>query len=101
MLFRSQVFCDVLFEHLYSSAELYIAKNLECSDDLDCLIKKFEQPVVEKPIRPPVPADPTDLDYLDDVDFYNLEKKTYMARKTKVKANLKTIFAVIWGQCSE
>ena len=78
---------------------LYINKHMEHAGDMGCVCKTFEKPTIEKPEKPPVDENGV----MDEVDkeIWKEEIKQYVKRKATVDANMRKIYAVVWGQCSE
>jgi hypothetical protein len=73
----------------------YAAKNFKHASDLELLFRNLSMPPVEQP---------TELNEKTstkaDIKVYDKELDIYVVRKTKLKDNVKALYAVAWGQCS-
>ena len=62
-------------------------------DLLEVLFEDLETPTPTKPVKP------TSTDEVD-VDLYKEEVKMYAQEKKNIQSTLRSIFNVVWGQCS-
>jgi hypothetical protein len=74
----------------------YAAKKFKHAGDLEPLFRDLSMPTVEQP---------TEIDERTatkaDIKVYDKELDIYVIRKTKLKDNVKALYAVAWGQCSD
>jgi hypothetical protein len=74
----------------------YIAKKLKYPGNMASLMKDF--------VRPKIPK-PTELEVSETnrlvVAIWEMKVSAYCTRTDYLDSNLKTAYAVIWGQCSE
>jgi hypothetical protein len=84
------------FEKTVEMLGEYAAKNFKHASDLELLIHDLSMPTVEQP---------AELDEKTatkaDIKVYDKELDIYVVRKTKLKDNVKALYAVAWGQCSD
>ena len=73
----------------------YIRKHVEYSDDMISLTKKLVTPTIPKP----TPIDEKTANSTEK-EMFSLECKDAYKRTKHLDKNLKSIYAVIWGQCS-
>ena len=74
----------------------YIAKELKYPDDLVTLTRDLENPTIEEPTEPP-----EDETSRVRIAMFEKECQLCVTRQHELNGNLRAIFAVIWGQCSE
>jgi len=74
----------------------YIAKNLKFPGDLAPLTKHLTLPTIPRPQH----LDPNEQDLLT-IAIWKKNINSYCMQVDYLNSNLKTIFAVIYGQCSE
>ena len=74
----------------------YIAKKLKYPGDMDSLTKDLVLPTIPKPEE----LDPEETNLLVEA-IWNKKVTSYCTRNNYLESNLKTTYAVIWGQCSE
>ena len=72
----------------------YIKKNCDYSEDVLCLTKYSDQPAVK------VLDAPDDAATKIELDMWMIQYKEYLLRVKILTKSLKTLHAVIWGQCS-
>ena len=75
----------------------YIAKNLKFHGDLTPLVKDLTEPTIEMPDD--LTPDEEDSPLLK--ALWNKKVDAYSKRLSYLDSNLKTVYSVIWGQCSE
>jgi outer membrane PBP1 activator LpoA protein len=84
------------FEKTVEVLGKYAAKNFKHAGDLELLFRNLSMRTVEQP---------TELDKKTatkaDIKVYDKELDIYVVRKTKLKDNVKALYAVAWGQCSD
>jgi Zinc knuckle len=74
----------------------YAAKNLKHPEDLKSIFEEnMTAPKIEEP--PDLPATPTKRQEV----IWEASLKSYSRRVEELRSNLTTLYAVIWGQCSE
>jgi hypothetical protein len=74
----------------------YAAKNFKHAGDLELLFRDLLMPIVEQP------AELNEKTATNaDIKVYNKELDINVVRKTKLKDNVKALYAVAWGQCSD
>jgi hypothetical protein len=75
----------------------YMAKNIKNPGDMMCLTENLTAPKVTMPMAFTKDPDKEVLAYA----LWKEEVSDYSKRTGIIKQNMKAIFAVIWGQCSE
>ena len=91
--------------------QLYASANFKKDiHNLEVLFKKLVMPTIPKPVKPQptfvssisadggvveVPPDEAD------VDLYKEAIKQYSAREESLKASLRSLYNITWGQCSD
>ena len=73
----------------------YARKHMVYSDDILHLIKKLVMPTMKKP----APIDPKTADETDK-ELFTLDCKDYHKRTRTLTQNIKSLYGVVWGQCS-
>ena len=75
----------------------YIAKNVKNPGDMMCITEELKAPEVTKP------KSLTQAEIDDSLTFalWKEEVSEYSKRRGVIQQNVKALFAVIWGQCSE
>jgi len=62
--------------------------------ELDSLFDDCKMPILEKPVKPSQGSDEVDI------DVYETELEQFVKDKRKLRLSLKSLYSVIWGQCS-
>jgi hypothetical protein len=76
--------------------ESYVKKSLKYSEDMSTLFAEtMATPKVGMPVDPGSSATKTEE------MIYTEEVKEYVKRARTLKSNMATVYAVVWGQCSE
>ena len=68
------------------------------ADLLEPLFNKLENPNLDKPTKPVFSKD-NDVKSIEE-EIYKEEIKGYMRAKINLEATLRSLFNVVWGQCS-
>ena len=73
----------------------YVGRTYKYGGDVMHAIEKLEVPVFTQPVEPIATATKTEL------RIWEKEVDEYMYRKTRLRENIKSLYALVWGQCSD
>ena len=82
------------FNRMLKVLECYANKMYTSAQDLQMLFDEMKVPKIEQPT--PLSNNGSEIDK----QIFNLKLKKYVDREDTLLANLRALFAVIWGQCS-
>ena len=87
------------FSKSIKALQLYVgaASAFKHVDDLEPLFRSQQMPTLIKPTQP----DDYDKDNKVDVQILKQEIAEYMERRKSLRANLRVLWNIIWGQCTE
>ena len=87
------------FSKTIKALQLYVggSSNFKYADDLEPLFRSQQLPDIPKPSKP----DTYDSTNEVDVQILKQEVAEYMERRKSLRANLRVLWNVIWGQCTE
>jgi len=73
----------------------YVGSHYSNGGDARLAVMHLKMPSLEKPKAPPKDADATDM------KIWEEEVKEFVKTKIKLKENVKQLYSLVWGQCSE
>jgi len=73
----------------------YVAKNYGCGGDIRLAVLNLELPVLEQP------EDLADGATATEKRIWEKEIDEYVKEKAKLKQNVKALYSLVWGQCSD
>jgi len=73
----------------------YVGSHYSNGGDARLAVMHLKMPSLEKPKAPPKDADATDM------KIWEEEVKEFVKTKIKLKENVKKLYSLVWGQCSE
>ena len=81
---------------------IFVGKEYKHGNDIANVVESLKIPDidVDKPETPSVPIGSTKLDPTDEA-IWKEEVKLFVQRKSSLSMNLKKLYALIWGQCSD
>jgi len=84
------------FNRTMEALAQYIAKNVKCPGDMVSLTKEIVKPTITSPGE----LDPNEKSGLVKA-LWDRQVDGYYTRTGHIESNLKVIYAIVWGQCSE
>jgi hypothetical protein len=73
----------------------YVGRTYKYGGDVMEAVEKLEVPVLSQPGEPPATATKTEL------RIWEKEVDEFVYRKTRFRENIKSLYALVWGQCSD
>ena len=94
----------VKFDHFRDLLCNYVTTELKELDNVTCLIRDFEDPIVKYEKKKPklemdVDGKTKKLDTIEELLLYE-KVKGYSIRLKIIRSNIQIIFGLIWGQCT-
>lgn len=78
----------------------YVGANYDHGADVRQAIEEGVKPTFAKPVKPQPLADESDIDETDTM-IWKKEVDYYVKRVTMLDSNLRKIYSLVWGQCSD
>ena len=85
---------DIFIKTTKAIAE-YVGRTYKYGGDIMQAVEKLEVPAFVQPVEPTATATKTEL------RIWEKEVDEYVYRKTRLRENVKTLYALVWGQCSD
>jgi hypothetical protein len=73
----------------------YVGRTYKYSGDIRLVVEKLVMPDLEIPVDPPADAS------LTAIKIWDKEVDEYMKLRTALRENVKTLYSLVWGQCSD
>ena len=73
----------------------YIGRTFKYGGDIRLTVENLKKPTIDKPDDPPTGATNTDM------KIWEKEIEDYVRRKNQLNENIKTLYSLVWGQCTD